>query len=227
MATKNARIHVPIHSPLYWWLEKNGHHDKTAGFDIPEEHMKAAEEELDTHPAHQHYTSDERSIVVVAAALNRCHTPAEIVPALVESSKVLDWIKARIYRAAASRIWLQLWRAMVLAALVLIAFELKAEQPRNPSAPKSISVEDQNAVKDLRITAYEALTRLKDAETRRAQADLDADRAQRDLDLANARITTRTAELRTKYGAPEALFEINPRLEWIPKKPVTPQGASQ
>lgn len=90
---------------------------------------------------------------------------------------------------------------------------LGAEDP----APKAVSIEDREAVKDLQIKASDAVIRQFDAERRIAEARLDLEHAERDRDTFNAQIRVKTEELVKKY-APDGKWQITPTFTWELKK---------
>ena len=135
-------------------------------------------------------------------------------PAYTEPSESLNFFQW------ATRKWQHVAIVLLaIACLILVVFQLRGETPdaEAKAEPKPISIEDREAVKDLQLRAQDAVIRQKDAETRRAEAQLDLEHAERDRDGFNAQIRAKTEEFLKKY-APDGKWEITPQFGWQLKK---------
>jgi hypothetical protein len=95
------------------------------------------------------------------------------------------------------------------------------EKDSKTDAPKPISVEDRESVKTLQITAYQAVSRLKDARIQKLEAEKALATAEQDLKDANRLIDETTEALLKRYGA-GADWKLDADFHWVPndkKKP--------
>lgn len=155
----------------------------------------------------------EAEIAIFRGIAEHLGREAAIPATAVEPSKrpnAREWVKSKW-----SYVAIVLLAVACLIIGLIFAGKLHAETPDAPPMP--ISIEDREAVKDLQLRAQDAVIRQKDAETRRAEAQLDLEHSEHDRDGFNAQIRAKTEELLKKY-APDGKWEITPQFGWQLKK---------